>query len=83
MSQETIQEASMVELMRHNAPEWYIIVFACISSFIHGGIHPMVGILFGGILGVSPGCCQRFCSREPQLFLSRVLINHNEYHFQD
>jgi ATP-binding cassette subfamily B (MDR/TAP) protein 1 len=43
----------MTELMRHNAPEWYLIMFGCISSLIHGGVHPVIGILFGGIMGVS------------------------------
>lgn len=51
--QETVQEASMTELLQHNAPEWYIILLGCIFSFLHGGVHPIIAIVFGGILGVS------------------------------
>lgn len=51
--QEAVRQASMATLMRYNGPEWHYIVLGCISSFLHGGVQPVVAIVFGGLLGVS------------------------------
>jgi hypothetical protein len=39
--------------MHYNAPEWHIIVIACICSVIYGAAQPVPGILYGSVLGVS------------------------------
>lgn len=53
LQQEKVEEIGMTKLMRYNAPEWYLVVIGCINSVLHGGIQPILAILFGGVLGVS------------------------------
>jgi hypothetical protein len=53
IQQVKVEEIGMTELMRHNAPEWHCILIGCINSIIHGGLQPVLAILFGSVLGVS------------------------------
>jgi hypothetical protein len=52
-SQEKVAEVGMTKLLRHAAPEWYLILAGGINSIIYGGLQPIVSVLFGSILAVS------------------------------
>lgn len=48
-----VPQASMIDILRFNSPEWLIICIACIGSIVMGTAMPVFAILFGNILGVS------------------------------
>ena len=51
---EDLPKASILRIMKLNAPEWQIIVVGVIASAINGGSMPAYAILFGEVLGVRP-----------------------------
>lgn len=53
--QEDYPPASMLRVLRMNAPEWWHMLIGCFCSLINGGVQPAFAIIFAEIIGVSMG----------------------------
>lgn len=50
---EQLPPASIIRIIKYNAPEWLAILVGCISTLVVGGSIPAVAVLFGELYGVN------------------------------
>ena len=42
----------MMQLIRSNTPEWWIIILGLLGSIVYGGVYPALSALYGEVLKV-------------------------------
>ena len=47
-------EVSFLELLKLNKPDWYLVLVGVIGSAITGCLFPLMSVIFGSVLRVSP-----------------------------